>query len=140
MGTTSAGHLSAPDAQDEESNSPRGVQELGGHPQSLFRLLRVRMAELPLHRRHVTALGQPHVKYFLFLLWPSLLLLLSLLGPKCHRLHPSETPGLSGLFWKPAGGYNRNKPTSTRTVGEFSSQTLQSSSFLLLPLRFCRAT
>lgn len=144
MGTTSAGHLSAPAARVEGSNSPRGVlgwvgAPVAGHPQSLFHPQPVKMAELLHRRRHATALGQHPARDSRFLLSPSSLCLRYLLEPKCHPLHLSATPELSGLSLKPAGGCSRSKPTSTRMAGASSSQILQNQVYPPpRPLRLCR--
>lgn len=144
MGTTSVGHLLDPGDLEEGLNFPKGAQALGGAPvaghlQSLLHPRPVKMAErLHLHR-HATALAQRPVRDSLFPLSPSSVCHRCLLGPRCHLLHRNATQELSELSWKPAGGFSRNKLTSTRMVVAYSLQILPSSSLPLHPSSLCRA-
>lgn len=143
MGTISVGLLSAPAALAAGSNSPSGVWggvTVDGHPQSLSHPRPVRMAELLPRRHHATASGQPPANRFAFPLWPFSVSPPCQLEPKCRLLHHSATPEWSGLFWKPAGGSNRNNPTSTKTGCVSSLQIPPNIMYPLHRLSSCRVT
>lgn len=145
MDTICVGLLSAHGAPAGGPSFPRGVPAwgaapVGGRPPSHCPQQQARMAELLHHHHRGTASGQHPVKALLSLPGPSRMFPRCLRDLRCPPHPHSATPAWRGLFWRPAGGSNRSKrtSTSTRTVDAFSWRSLPDSSCALRPLSLCR--